>query len=92
VIVQAAGRRQVARRIGGGSYQSASDPRLHFGLGSARLIEQVEVRWPSGRVDRYRDLEADLGYHLREGDSHARPLRGFEKSWNARDAGTAVGK
>ena len=30
-----AGRRRVAERVGGGSYQSASDPRLHFGLGAA---------------------------------------------------------
>ena len=35
VTVAAGGRRQVAQRFGGGSYQSAGDPRLHFGLGSA---------------------------------------------------------
>jgi hypothetical protein len=29
---------------------SSHDPRLHFGLGAARAIERVEVRWPSGRV------------------------------------------
>jgi hypothetical protein len=86
VVVQAGGRRQVAQRVGGGSYQSAGEHRLHFGLGSARRIEHIEVRWPSGRVDRYRDLAVDLGYHLREGESHARPLRGFEELWRADDA------
>ena len=34
VTVNAGGRRFVGWRIGGGSYQSASDPRLHFGLGA----------------------------------------------------------
>ncbi len=32
----------------GGSYQSQSDPRLHFGLGSAKTIDKVEIRWPAG--------------------------------------------
>ena len=30
----------------GGSYQSQSDPRLHFGLGGAKTIDKVEIRWP----------------------------------------------
>ena len=49
VTVTAAGRTQVAARFGGGSYQSASDQRLHFGLGQARLVDRVEVTWPSGQ-------------------------------------------
>ena len=32
----------------GGSYQSQSDPRLHFGLGGAKTIDKVEIRWPGG--------------------------------------------
>ncbi len=76
VTVEAGGRRQVADRFGGGSYQSASDPRLHFGLGGAIKVDTVEVRWPSGRVDRYRGLAADAGYLLREGDPAPRPLPG----------------
>src|SRR5262249_36080464 len=53
VTVVAGGRRQVAWRTGGGSFQSASDPRLHFGLGDARRADAIEVTWPSGRVDRH---------------------------------------
>jgi tetratricopeptide (TPR) repeat protein len=77
VAVVAGGRRLVARRLGGGSYQSASDPRLHFGLGPAERVEAVEVTWPSGRVDRHRDLQSDAGYLLREGAEGPRPLDGF---------------
>jgi hypothetical protein len=77
VVVRAGGRRQVAQRIGGGSYQSANDPRLHFGLDKIGRIDEVEVRWPSGRVDHHRDLAADTGYLLREGESLPRPLKGF---------------
>jgi tetratricopeptide (TPR) repeat protein len=80
VTVTAGGRRQVAWRLGGGSYQSANDPRLHFGLGDAARVESVEVRWPSGRVDRHADLPASTGYLLREGEGEPRPLKGFTRS------------
>jgi hypothetical protein len=65
------------QRNGGGSYQSASDPRLHLGLGDGTGPVSVEVRWPSGRVDRHGSLETDAAYHLREGDGTARSLAGY---------------
>src|SRR5205823_3896664 len=34
-----------------GGYLSCHDPRLHFGLGDARRVEQIVVRWPDGRTD-----------------------------------------
>ncbi len=77
VAVVAGGRRLVAWRTGGGSFQSASDPRLHFGLGPAPRVESVEVTWPSGRVDRHAGLEPGAGYLLREGQSRPEPLEGF---------------
>jgi hypothetical protein len=79
IVVAAAGRKQTAHRTAGGSYQSSGDPRLHFGLGPAARVESVEVRWPSGRVDRYTALASDSGYHLREGDPAPTPLKGFTR-------------
>lgn len=79
VTITAGGRTQVAQRLGGGSFQSAGDPRVRFGLGAATRVDSVEVRWPSGRIDRYRGLEADRGDHLREGDPEARPLAGWPR-------------
>jgi hypothetical protein len=79
VTVSAGGVRRTGWRIGGGSYQSHSDPRLHFGLAGASHLDLVEIAWPSGRVDRHRDLAADTGYLLREAAPHPEPLRGFEK-------------
>jgi hypothetical protein len=77
VTIEAGRRRFVAWRVGGGSYLSASDPRIHFGLGEARRVESFEVAWPSGRRDQHGPLDADQGYLLREGDGATIPLRGF---------------
>jgi enediyne biosynthesis protein E4 len=74
VVVATASGRLTAQRVGGGSYLSASDGRLHFGLGASSSIESVEVRWPSGRIDRWKNIAADTGYLLREGDPAPRPL------------------
>ncbi|WP_148594737.1 CRTAC1 family protein [Aquisphaera giovannonii] len=77
VVVSAAGRRLTSWKVGGGSYQSSSDPRLHFGLGAADRVDSVEVTWPSGLVDRHGPLAVDRGYRIREGRREAEPLPGF---------------
>ncbi len=52
VSVTAGGRTRMRCLAGGGSYLSASDPRILFGLGDAGKVEALEVRWPSGCVSR----------------------------------------
>ena len=42
-----------------GSYLSANDKRVHFGLGSEVRADLMEIRWPSGIVQQIRDLHAD---------------------------------
>ena len=52
----------------GGSYISQSDQRVHFGLGKATKIDSLEIRWPSGRVETIKDMEADKFYSVLEGE------------------------
>jgi enediyne biosynthesis protein E4 len=42
-----------------GSYLSASDRRAHFGLGSEAAAKQIEIRWPSGIVQKLENVRAD---------------------------------
>jgi hypothetical protein len=42
-----------------GSYLSASDPRVHFGLGNCTVVTSIEVRWPSGIVQTLRNVKGD---------------------------------
>ncbi len=51
----------------GGSYFSQNDLRMHFGLDQAKKVDLVQVRWLSGQVDEFRDLEPNRLYVLEEG-------------------------
>jgi hypothetical protein len=50
-----------------GSYCSASDPRVLFGLGSESTAQTVRVRWPGGQVEEFRDLAPDRYWVLETG-------------------------
>ena len=49
------------------SFESASDPRLHFGLGAARVVDSIVVRWPSGKVDSILNQAVDQELIIEEG-------------------------
>jgi hypothetical protein len=53
VSVTAGGRTQRRLVQSGTSYISQDDTRLHFGLGPARTVDAVEVRWPDGSLSRH---------------------------------------
>jgi len=42
-----------------GSYQSSSDPRVHFGIGTDTTLRAVKIQWPSGVVQSLQDVSAD---------------------------------
>jgi hypothetical protein len=52
VVVAFGGRRQRRVVAGGMGFASQNDRRLHFGLGRQTRVEEVEIRWPSGVVQR----------------------------------------
>ena len=41
------------------SYASSSDFGVHFGLGSTKYIDKIEIRWPSGAVQVLQNVKAD---------------------------------
>jgi enediyne biosynthesis protein E4 len=51
VYLTAGGMKQREDVISGGSYLSSNDPRPHFGLGQATKIDDIEIHWPSGKVE-----------------------------------------
>jgi hypothetical protein len=71
VRVDAGGASQWQEVRGGGSYISQNDLRVHFGLGAAARVDRLEVRWPNGLVEQWRDLPADRIHRLVEGSAPA---------------------
>jgi hypothetical protein len=66
VTVRYGGKVQAQEVLSQSSYLSVSDTRLHFGLGSASTAD-VEVRWPSGQVEKLPGVAADRLIHITEG-------------------------
>ncbi len=58
VTVTAGGRRMVQEVRSGSSFMSQNDLRLHFGLGSAKTVDKIEIRWPfRGSVETISSVE-----------------------------------
>ena len=67
IKVLAGGITQTDEIHSGGSYLSQNDLRLHFGLGAATKMDQVEIRWPSGATETFSNLAPDQFYSVLEG-------------------------
>jgi hypothetical protein len=52
---------------GGGSYYAQNDLRVHFGLGSASLVDRLDVRWPNGLEESWTNVAANRVLTLTEG-------------------------
>ena len=65
--LRAGGVSQIREIAGGGSYLSQSDLRAHFGLGHNTRADEVEVSWPSGQRQVFRNIAADQFYLIVEG-------------------------
>ena len=67
VFVTAGGMRIRQDVISGGSYDSSSDLRLHFGLGASTKVERMEIQWPSGKKEEVTIPAVDRFYTVTEG-------------------------
>jgi hypothetical protein len=67
VELKTGGLAQTAEVRANSSFESASDPRVHFGLGKATQVDSIVIRWPSGAVDRLGPQAADQEIVVEEG-------------------------
>ena len=69
----------------GGSYISQNDLRVHFGVGKAEKVELLEIRWPSGALDTFKDVKPNQMIVVKEGQGIVRSVQ-FEKPKSAKPA------
>lgn len=72
VRVLSGGKTRLGFVNGGNGFASQSTHRVHFGLGSGAVMDQVEVRWPSGAKQVFKQLQADRIYRITEGSSEVK--------------------
>jgi hypothetical protein len=73
VRVVAGGHAQIGEVHSGDSLMSMSDLRLHFGLGEARKVDLLEVKWPAtGRVEQFTDVGVNQIVEIKEGSGIVR--------------------
>jgi hypothetical protein len=66
VTIEAAGRRQFREIRRTYLFEGSTLPIAHFGLGAARTVERIDVRWPSGRTSVMQQVEANRRITIRE--------------------------
>ncbi|MEP6755662.1 MAG: CRTAC1 family protein [Chthonomonadales bacterium] len=75
VKLTSGGRSQWKMVSNAGSYVTASDPRLFFGVGASDVAESVEIAWPSGAIQILRNLKADHFYRITEGELNPKQIK-----------------
>jgi enediyne biosynthesis protein E4 len=69
ITITAGGLTQIDEIRSADSYISSSDVRVHFGLGKALAIEQLQVRWPDGSVEKRTGLAINKEHVIRQGET-----------------------
>ena len=67
VTVEAGGRKQMTEVVSGGSYYSQNSFTQYFGLGGAKLVDRLDIRWPNGDIQTFRSIPANQTVSFIEG-------------------------
>jgi enediyne biosynthesis protein E4 len=66
IRVVARGQKQFNYLSTASGYASSSAGPVHFGLGTSKIADEIEIRWPSGIVQKFKSVEGDRIIYIRE--------------------------
>jgi thioredoxin-like negative regulator of GroEL len=69
VQITSGGRAHIRQLMAGDGYQCSNERRMVFGLGDAEVLDEIQVRWPSGLEQTFRDIQSDQELIVVEGNS-----------------------
>jgi hypothetical protein len=75
IIVTAGGRKRVSEVMSGASYYSNNSLVSHFGLGGVSTVDMLEIRWPSGLVQKWNTLAVNQKVIATEGADELKRIR-----------------
>lgn len=59
VKVTSGGKVQTAQKKSTTGYLSQNDPRMHFGLAKNEIVDRIEIKWPSGKLQVLENIKAN---------------------------------
>jgi len=68
IRVVAGGLKQFNHVTTAAGYASSSAGPVHFGVGAAKTVDQIEIHWPSGIVQELTSIPADRIVHIKESE------------------------
>lgn len=66
IKISSGGKEQIAQKKTTTGYLSQNDPRIHFGLGKNEIVEKIEIKWPSGKVQVLENIKANQIVEVKE--------------------------
>jgi hypothetical protein len=66
VKLTAGGKTQIAQKKSTTGYLSQNDPRMHFGLAKNQIVDKIEIRWPSGKVQTLENIKTNQILEVKE--------------------------
>lgn len=66
VRVTAGGKTQTAQKKSTTGYLSQNDPRMHFGLAGNEVVDRIEIKWPSGKIQTLENIKANQIIDVKE--------------------------
>ena len=67
ITVMAGGKKQVFVNQWATGYLSNNEPRVHIGLGKQKLISELEIKWPDGKQEQYKNIESNRYLNILQG-------------------------
>jgi hypothetical protein len=64
--VTAGGKTQTAQKKSTTGYLSQNDPRIHFGLAQSEVVNRIEIKWPSGKIQTLENIKANQILDVKE--------------------------
>ncbi len=66
IKLSAGGKTQITQKKSTTGYLSQNDPRIHFGLAGNKLVDRIEITWPSGKVQELENIKANQILEIKE--------------------------